>query len=256
LEEHLGVVLFSRSRQGARLTLLGKGIVEHAREILQRADAIEKAADAARGLESGHVRIASFRSVATHLLPSLIARFHQQFPEIAVSLQEYDNYRQVEQALREEQADIGFTFLPAGAGLEAREVLQDEFVALLPPNFKPKGDQLTWEDIAAQPLVMPPADYIMMEQVYAHAQSYGYLLKVAYEVETDATIVGLVAQGLGASILPKLAAQPIPEGVRVFSLPVPLARTIGVAIVAEGLHAPVIYAFLELLKQQLTAAQR
>jgi DNA-binding transcriptional LysR family regulator len=249
LEAHLGGVLLSRNRHGARLTPLGQSIVPHAREILYRAEAIEKAAEATRGLEGGHVRIASFRSVATHLLPGLIAQFHQRFPEIAVSLQEYDSYRQVEQALRQERADIGFTFLPAGPDLEAWKILQDEFVALFPPPFKPKGDRLTWEDIAAQPLVMPPVDYIMMEQVYAHTERYGCSLKVVYEVETDATIVGLVAQGLGASILPRLAAQPIPEGVQVYSLPVPLARTLGVAVLAEGLHPPATYAFLELLKQ-------
>jgi len=250
LEDHLGVVLFWRGRNGAHLTTVGKQIVQHAREIVHQADAITKAAESARGLQGGQVKIASFRSIATHLLPSVIAKFHKQFPAIAVSLSEHDDYPHVEQALREGRADIGFTFMPASADLEAWEILQDEFVALLPANFKLSSSQLTWQELVAQPLIMPPVDYVMMRQVYVHANTFGYPLQVAYEVETDATIVGLVAQGLGATILPRLAAEPIPENVQVYKLPVPLARVIGVAILADALHPPAVYAFLEILKRK------
>lgn len=248
LEEHLGVVLFFRGRHGAHLTPVGENIVEHAREIVERAEAIALEAKLARGLQSGQVRLASFRSVATHILPSVIAEFHQRLPAIAVSLTEHDDYLHVEQALREGRADIGFTFLPASDDLEAWEVLRDEFVALFPPTFKSASAHLTWEELTAYPLIMPPVDYIMMRQVYDHARMYGYSLNVAYEVETDATIVGLVSQGLGATVLPRLAAEPIPPGVQIYSLPNHLARHIGAAISTAALHPPAVFAFLDILK--------
>ncbi len=235
---------------------MGKQIVQHASEIVRQADEITKAAELVRGLQGGQVRIASFRSIATHLLPIVIARFHQQFPAIAVSLSEQDDYPQVEQALREGRADIGFTFLPAPTGLEAWEVLQDEYLALMPPSFKPIGSQLTWEELVAQPLIMPPVDYVMMQQVYDHAQTFGHALKVTYEVGTDAAIVGLVAQGLGATILPRLAAEPILPTVQVYSLPIPLARVIGVVVLADALHPPAVYAFLEILKRNFPDEKR
>jgi DNA-binding transcriptional LysR family regulator len=250
LEDHLGVILFLRGRHGARLTPVGRQIVEHAREIVHRAEAIAKAAESVRGLKGGQVRIASFRSIATHVLPKVIAKFHRHFPAIAVNLNEYDDYPQVERSLREGRADIGFTFMPASEDLEVWEVLRDEFVALLPPMFKPAHAQITWEELAAQDLIMPPADYIMMRQVYEHAEKSGYRLKIAYEVETDATIVSLVGQGLGAAILPRLAAEPIPANIPVFSLPIPIERVIGVAVVAEALHSPAVYAFLEILRNR------
>lgn len=249
LEEHLGVVLLFRGRHGARLTPVGERVVEHAHEIIRRTDAIEKEAELAKGLKGGQVRIASFRSVATHLLPTVITTFHQQFPAIAVHLDEYEDYPHVEQALRDGKADIGFTFMPPSKGLEAWEVLRDEFVALLPPSFQPDNAHLTWEELAAQPMIMPPVNYIMMRRIYEHINTHGQKLNVAYEVETDATIVNLVAQGLGATVLPRLAAEPIPSGVQVYSLPVPLERVIGVAILADALHPPVVYAFLENLRK-------
>lgn len=250
LEEHLGVILFIRGRHGARLTPVGQQIVQHARSIVGQANEIIKAAELARGLEGGQVRIASFRSIAAHLLPSVITEFHQQFPAIAVSLSEHDDYPHVEQVLRDGRADIGLTVMPASTDLDAWEVLQDEYIALLPPTFKSKGSQLTWAELATQPLIMPPLNYLMMQQVYAHANAFGCSLKVTYEVGTDATIVGLVAQGLGTTVLPRLAAEPIPASVQVYRLPVPLVRSIGVAVLAAAQHSPAVYAFLERLRRR------
>ncbi|WP_052050833.1 LysR family transcriptional regulator [Leptolyngbya sp. KIOST-1] len=248
LEDHLGVVLFSRGRHGARLTPVGDRIVSHARTILQQAEAIAREAELARGLQGGQVRIASFRSIAIHLLPDAIAQFKQRHPNIAVNLSEHDNYLQVEKALREGRADIGFTLLPAADDLDTWEVLENAYVALFPPEFKSAGPQITWAEVAHHPLIMPPADRIMMRDVYDHVQAHGYQLNVVSEVETDTTIVNLVAQGLGATILPRLAAEPIPERVQVFDLPVPLVRVIGAAVLGNGLHTPAIYAFLDVLK--------
>ncbi|WP_228052903.1 LysR family transcriptional regulator [Nodosilinea sp. LEGE 07298] len=248
LEDHLGVVLFSRGRHGARLTPVGDRIVSHARIILQQAEAIAREAELARGLQGGQVRIASFRSIAIHLLPAAIAQFKQRHPNIAVNLSEHDNYLQVEKALREGRADIGFTLLPAADDLDTWEVLENAYVALFPPNFKAAGSQITWAEVAQHPLIMPPADRIMMRDVYDHFQAHGYNLNVVSEVETDTTIVNLVAQGLGATILPRLAAEPIPERVQVFDLPEPLVRVIGAAVLGNGLHTPAIYAFLDVLK--------
>lgn len=250
LEEHLGVILFLRGRHGVRLTPIGEGILEHAREIVHQANEITKVAESARGLKSGQVRIASFRSVATHILPSVIVKFHQRFPGITVNLAEYDDYPHVEAALHEGRVDVGFTFMPTNDDLEAWEVLRDEFVALFPVTFKLADTKLTWEELVAQPLIMPPVNDIMMRSVYQHAQAYGYKLNVVYEVETDATIVSLVAQGLGATILPRLAAQPIPSNVQVCSLPVPLERSIGVAVLADALHLPAVYALLDILRNK------
>ncbi|WP_416672568.1 LysR family transcriptional regulator [Egbenema bharatensis] len=248
LEEHLGVVLFLRGRRGARLTPIGERIVVRAREIVQQADEIEKEALLSRGLEGGQVRLVAFRSVATHVLPSVIASFHQRFPAIGVSLTEYEDYLHVEQALRDGAADVGFTFLPASDDLQTWKMVQDEFVALFPADFKADRAEITWEELMAQPLIMPPNHSIMMEQVYAHAEAHGYQLTTAYEVKMDSTIVSLVAQGLGTAILPRLAAEPIPPKVQIYSLPVPLYRIIGAAVLADALQTPAIYAFLEVLQ--------
>ncbi|PSB43216.1 LysR family transcriptional regulator [Chamaesiphon polymorphus] len=251
LEAHLGVVLFLRGRHGAKLTAVGAEIVIHAREITKHAEEIDRAAIAVRGLTGGQVRVASFRSIATYILPSAIGDFYQRFPAIAVNVTEHEDYLEVERVLQQGDADIGVTFLPASDKFQTWEMLQDEFVALCPPSFAAVTEpQITWAELISQPLIMPPIETIMMQPIHRHLRDLGYVLPIAYEVETDATIVRLVAQGLGATILPRLAAEPIPANVRVYHLPVPFFRTIGLAILAEALQPPAVYAFLEILKQQ------
>lgn len=249
LEEHLGVVLFLRGRHGSRMTAVGECIVEHAREVVHRVDEIIKAAELSRGLKGGQVRIASVRSISTHILPTVITRFHQRFPAISVNLTEQEDYIYVENALQDGRADVGFIFLPTGNDFEVHELLRDDYIALLPPDFHPAQPQITWPELMTQPLIMPPAETMTTRQVNAHTTRFGYPLQVTYEVATDATIVNLVAQGLGATILPRLATEPIPPQVQVYPLPDPLERVIGVAVLANALHPPAVYAFLEILSE-------
>jgi DNA-binding transcriptional LysR family regulator len=250
LEEYLGVVLLSRGRYGARLTPVGDRVLTHARIIVNSTASILQEAAIAKGLEKGQVRVATFRSIATHVLPKAMKQFYQRFPGITINLTEHEDDSHVEQALREGRADIGITVLPVGKGLSAYSLLEDEFVVLLPPDAVLKGEDITWPELAQQPLIMPPVDSVMMRPVYEHINGLGYRLNVVNEVETDAATVSLVAQGLGGTILPRLAAEPIPETVGVYSLPVPLAREIGVAVLTEALQPPAVYALLDTLRNQ------
>jgi DNA-binding transcriptional LysR family regulator len=246
LEDELGVSLLTRGRFGAHPTLIGERILLHAREILQCRDHIDQEINVAKGLNGGRVRIASFRSAATHLLPPIIARFSQRFPNIDVTLTENDPVG-VEQALREGRVDIGLVPLPRSEEFETWEIARDEFVVLLPKALETIPQPLNWAELSTYSFIL----YNYAECTSAvrnHWADWGQSLKVAYEIKEDSTIVSMVAQGLGAAILPRLAALPIPAGVQVRSLPVPLERSIGAAVMANGLHPPAVFAFLDLLR--------
>ena len=248
LEESLGVILFSRGRHGATLTPVGASILPHAQTVVEGINAILKEAAVGKGLDKGKVRIATFRSIATWVLPEGLKQLRERFPGIVANLTEHENTHQVEQALREGRSDVGIITLPAGKGITTWELLKDEYIVLLPPKTKLKDNQLTWEALAKQPLIMPPVDYVMMRPVYDHINGLGYRLNVVNEIETDSATVNLVEQGLGGTILPRLAAEPIPKAIQVYSLPVPLERHIAVAILTDALQPPAVYALLEVLK--------
>lgn len=248
LEEELGVVLIQRGRHGATLTPIGEQVMTDARQVLQLLETICQKANQAKGLQGGQVRVAAVRSVATHVLPEVIARFRHKFPTISVGIAEYDRYSEVEQSLREGDADIGFTSLPTTAEFEVWELLRDEFIVLLPPGTPEQDDSLSWEQLAKYPMIMNLRSPQHNKIVRDHLSQFGHPLKIDYSVREDSTIIGMVRQGLGATIIARLAAEPIPEGVQLRRLPVPLERVIGVAVLADALHPPAVFAFLDTLK--------
>ncbi|MDJ0695540.1 LysR family transcriptional regulator [Mastigocoleus sp. MO_188.B34] len=248
LEEQLGVALFARGRRGAVLTPAGERIVSHARQALQHLEMMQQEANIHRGLRGGQVRIASFRSVATHLLPKAIAKFNKQFPEVSVSIIERPHFIDIEDFLRQGRADIGTTYLPTSDEFEAWEILQDEYVALLPPNNKSRATQITWEDLAAYPPVMLPA-LPCGRPIHKHLKTVAPIMNTTNEFQEDSTVVSMVNQGFSAAIIPRLAAAPIPPEVQVYSLPIPLQRVIGVVVLRNALHIPAVFTFLDMLRK-------
>ena len=257
LEAELGVVLLTRGRFGAHPTQVGERVLQHAETMLEIREKIDYEVNLAKGLQGGRVRIASFRSAATHLLPPLLARFHQRFPSIELVITEDDPVG-IDQALREGRVDIGLVPLPrASEDFDSWEIARDEFVVLLPdrPMTQPVPATLTWDMLAHYSFIL----YNYAEctvVVLNHWTQWGQTPRVAYEIKEDSTIVSMVAQGLGAAILPRLAALPIPDGVQVRSLPVPLERIIGAAILANILQPPAVFAFLDLMRGTGLFSQR
>ena len=96
---------------------------------------------------------------------------------------------------------------------------------------------------------MAPEGDLCDALVYEHCAQHGITLTPKYHVRSDATIVSMVAKGLGATISPRLAVEPTPAGLHVYPLPVSLIRKIRVAILKESLLTPAGFALLDLLKE-------
>ena len=245
LESELGVPLLSRGRLGANLTPVGERVLLHAQAMLDLREQIDYEVNLEKGLYKSRLRIASFRSAATHLLPANIARFRNRFPHVEVSLAELDPAG-VEQSLREGQTDIGLLPLPRSEEFKTVEIVRDEYIVLLPKEETPPPKELTWEELSAYSFIL--FNYAeCTSAVRDHWARCGQSFKVGYTIKEDSTIVSMVAQGLGAAVLPKLAAIPIPDDVYVRSLPIRLDRIIGAATLASTPLAPATKAFLEVL---------
>ncbi len=246
LEDELGVPLLYRGRFGACLTATGERLLPHFQAMLALRQTIAQEANCAKGLNAGRIRVASFRSAATHILPPHIAYFRQRYPNVEIALIEADP-NGIEALLKASQVDLGLVPLPRSAEFATWDIVQDEFIVLLPPTEQQVPQILTWEMLSTYSFIL----YNYAECTTAvrdHWAIAGQALKVAYEIKEDSTIVSMVAQGLGAAILPKLAALPIPPNLVQRSLPIPLQRRIGVAIIADQLQPPAVFAFLDLLR--------
>ncbi len=248
LEDDLGIPLFTRGHKGAVLTPAGEQVLAHAHRALQELDLMQKTAYLQRGLQGGQVRIASFRSVATHILPKVMVHFRDRFPNIDVTIIERPDYLDIEKCLREGRAEIGITYLPTSDEFEVWELVRDEYIVLMPPQYS-SPHPLTWEHLSTYKSVQLP--YLPCGQkLQCYLQEHAPLIQANNNIQEDSTIVSMVMQGLSPAILPRLAAEPIPPEIALHSLPNPYERVIGVAMLSNSLHVPAVFAFLEVLRQE------
>lgn len=256
LEADLGIVLFSRGRHGADLTSPGKRVLAHARQMLHLQEEILKEANLAKSLQGEKVRLSSIRSVATHLLPGIITRFQQQFPGTSVSVIEQLDEKSIEEDLRKGRADIGFTDECLSNEFATWEFLQDEFVVLLPRAWQLATPNLNWEQLKTYPLIIASNGFNSDKQAFAHCEAFCKTIRADYHAKSDLTVVSMVAQGLGAAILPRLAAEPIPANVLVYSLPTPFFRSIRFAVMKPVPLRPHVSNFLEILKSLMLSSTK
>ena len=132
-------------------------------------------------------------------------------------------------------------------GFETWSIQQDEYVILLPRSLGLSQTKFTWQQLAAYPLIISSVGSCStkIRQYLKHSQEP---VNIAYEMREDSTIMSMAIQGLGAAIIPKLAAQPIPPELEIYSLPTPLERIIKAAVVKDALHTPAVFAFMDTLK--------
>ncbi|MEM8603256.1 MAG: LysR family transcriptional regulator substrate-binding protein, partial [Cyanobacteria bacterium P01_H01_bin.121] len=212
-------------------------------------DSIVEEAKLHRGTQKGRVRVAAFPTIATHLLPTLTAQFRQAHPEISVSLLEFYDAWEAERAVREKQADLGFTELPTGKEFDAIELFHDDYIALLPASAQIPNEVITFEQLASFPIISFKPGNSCYKRLQQYLSRSGASLRVAHEVRDSLTIVNLVHQGLGAAIVSRLSVQPLPEGVQVRQLPTPLERILCTITLTDQLHSPALFTFLDFVKR-------
>ncbi len=248
LEKGFGAKLLERGRQGAKLTSLGVKALGHAKNAIEAANAFEQEIAMFRNDLSAHIRIMSIRSAATHILPPIISSFKGRFPKVTFEFfDEGDNDNPISDALRDGRVDIGILETPfQNDGLLEFEIATDEYVLLEQNNAKIQRHS-SWNSIKNQPFILCVGG--CNKRINQHWEAHVGPLEPALRIHEDSVILGMVAQGLGISILPRLAVQPLPLGVRATPLPTPLERRISLAVTRRRLTTPAIREFVAAVRQ-------
>ena len=205
LEEDLGVQLFKRSVKGMELTEAGRTLYVEAKNVLALVElATERTQRAAQGL-IGRLDIGIFGSGIFDVVPRVLLRFRQAFPDVKIVLHTLDKAEQVE-ALRERRITAGFNRLvPKYRGIASEVVMWERLMVCLREG-SPLASRttLSLRDLADQSFVLFPAvarpnfsDFIINQ-----CQKHGFMPLVEQVVGDAVTGVALVASGFGACIVP------------------------------------------------------
>lgn len=251
LENDLGVQLLFRSKKGVTLTPAGESILVYCYRLLQSMEDIQQAANRFKSLDVGKINISAFRGAAAQLLPKIRAEFKTKYPQIDIKITEEKDCPQVEQMVYEGKADIGFTILPTTKDLETIEVVQDNYIVLLPPNIhlSISNNSITWQQLLSLPIISYPNQNSCFKQIQNYFAEAEHHFKPAEQVRESDTIVNLVATGSGAAILPQLSVFHVPDGVIACQLPKPLQRIVVAATPKDKDLSHAVWAFIDFLRQ-------
>ena len=213
LERELGTTLVSRGKGGVALTQDGESYLPYIRAVSGAAQALERKRRELGGLENSTIRIGTFTTVSRNLLPRLMEQFKGRYPGARFVLRQGE-YTSINRWVREGDVDFGFTNLPTAGELEARTLYQDEMAAVLPPDHPLAAlPAVTMEQLAAQPLILlDEGSSSVPLEVFS---SQGLIPRVEYQVYDDYSILAMVRQGLGVSILYRLVLPGFGERVAV-----------------------------------------
>ena len=209
LEQLVGARLFDRGSgpRPVRLTEPGRVLLGHAKAVLARVDAASADVEAlVQGL-IGEIRVGTYQTVATRLLPEVLARFHRRWPRVDVRLFESGWHDDIEDRLERGTLDVGFTIPPVG-----RPDLFDHVELLRDPYLLVVGSEHALAGAARVELAaLAELDLVGYRVCRAHAQVEHFLRdrgiepRYAMRAEDNQLLQGLAAKGVGAAVMPLLA---------------------------------------------------
>jgi DNA-binding transcriptional LysR family regulator len=253
LEDMLGVRLFERSTRSISLTAAGKDfLLRIQRPLADLEEGYRSVLDLAAG-KRGSIVMGALPSTSLTLIPPTLAALRVVHPALRVRVIEAHNDELIAM-LRTNQIEFALaTILEPAADLAFHELLDDVFTAVLPQTHALAARSgLYWRDLMTQDLILLSQgssmrsllDRSILEQPAAPSSS------LHYDVTHMTTAVGMVRQGLGITVLPRLA---LPELHLQGLLSKPLneataRRTIGLLHRQDRSLSPAAQAFMAQLK--------
>ncbi len=249
LEMEMGFPLFTRNKQGVRLTKNAEMILPLVRSLLSRYEILEQTVNNLKGLETGRLVIATYSSIAVNWMPPIIHRFQEAYPGIDISLME-GGADDIVTWLNEDAADLGFVSHRNMESLEWISLCEDPLVAVLPKDYPtPASDLFPIKDFDGKCFIISAmgTDY----DIHYALEASGVKPDMRFSATDDHTIIAMVANKLGVSILPQLMLRSYEDQVSSYLLEPYYFRDLGIAVKSKINMSPAAAKFLEITKQIL-----
>jgi DNA-binding transcriptional LysR family regulator len=251
LEASAGTTLLIRTGREMRLTQAGEALVRHASGILAGLVAAEEEVAAIAGLRAGRVRLVSFPSGSSTLVPGALAALRGAHPGTRVSLVEAEPPRSVEM-LREGDCDIALAFRYGASGTEwddlvVRPLLTDRLIGLVPEGHRLAGaDAVAVAELAEESWIAGCPR--CRRQLVEVCEESGFTPRIDFATDDYPAVVGLVGAGLGVAVLPELAIESVrPKRARTVAVEPAIEREIVALTLPDLAQVPAVAATLDQL---------
>jgi DNA-binding transcriptional LysR family regulator len=260
LEKRAGAKLVDRTSRGVWLTDAGRALVDHAEVVLSRLAAAEAELEAMASIRGGRVRLASFPTAGASILPPAVALFTERYPEVELSFVEREP-EEAAQMLRAAELEVALVFEYGGVeteferfyeGIELHPLVDDPMYLALPQGHRlAHKARARLQDAQDETWIQESGNHSWCGRFHETAcQAAGFKPKVGFRSDDYNVVQGLIAAGVGISLLPGLALTNVREDIVVRSLGrnAP-ARRIAAATLAGRYRSPATEAMLGILDE-------
>jgi len=244
LERALGAELVERTPRGIVLTPVGEDILARTRDILHRVEALSDTARRGRETLSGPVRLGVMPTIAPYSLPWLLPRFAGRSPGAELRVRESQTAHLTAE-LTEGRIDLMLAALPLGEpDFHETALFEEPFFVVLPRGHRLAArKRIPIEAITTENLLLLEEGHCLRDQALSVCRHIEPGRIQSFGATSLATLVQLVASGLGVTLLPTMAV-PVEVGSQTKVVlrplaPAPPTRTVGLAwrrTAASGAH--------------------
>jgi len=208
LEEALGVTLFERGRGGVRATDTGRAVAAQARIALRAATEIRVIAQAAQDPYAGEFRLGLIPTVAPYLIPRFVARLREALPDLSVIYRE-DITERLVRDLESGVIDAAILATPPETdALQAIPLYTEPFRLIFPEGHALSSlAHLRMADVDRNDVLLLTEGHCFRDQALAicDAPAKGPARATSLRATSLETLINLVAQGQGVTLVPSLA---------------------------------------------------
>lgn len=205
LSEQLEAELFETDRK-SNLTPTGHFVLEESRRALSSFDKSVSTIQRYTKGEMGVVRVATVPSVASHLLPDVVSKFQEKAPRVRLELRDTDSVM-VATAVHNGSVDYGVASLSfASQDLQHELLLEEPFGLVCRPDhpLAKTKQPLTWQAIESVAFISNNLCAQIRDEHFTQIST-----NTTVQVHSIMTLLGFIQQGMGVTLLPRLA---MPEG--------------------------------------------
>ncbi|MCI9130030.1 MAG: LysR family transcriptional regulator [Eggerthellaceae bacterium] len=232
LEAEVGFRLLDRSRKGCILTPEGEELMPLINQALNAERRVREKAAEINGLQTGTVRIGTIASVSAHWLPPLMKEFEAAHPGVEFVIHQGD-YKLIPAWINEGLVDFGFVNPRGVSGLTMHPVREGAMSAVLPPDH-PLADLevVPLRELAKEPFILlEEGGYYEPLEAFREA---GCKPHVKYTIHDDYSIMAMVSEGLGVTVLANLIMESCPYDLVTRPTDPPITRQLAVAYKDEA----------------------
>jgi DNA-binding transcriptional LysR family regulator len=222
LENELGIQLFERDKRNVKLTMAGEFLKIEFAKILTDFESITRHAKQIVAGEVGTIRIGHPASITFSVLPKILSELAQKHSNIIAQMFEVDAI-DVDNSLITHQIDIAFNReLPKAKELDSKMLMTENFALVVSADHPlNRVETVNLSELKDEWFVLPSlaGKSEHAAQLRAIFEEAEFSPKVRFESDFGATLLGLVAKGLGISVMPFSYSHYLTEQVRFIKIP-------------------------------------